>query len=264
MLHARRAMRLISRDDRPPNNYSTSNAPSARATAISLTPSARARSIASDVGAETETSAGAPKIAAFSTISKEQRLVVSMKPSAAPIPARRHAPIVLSSALCRPTSSRTTSRSPRLSHQAAACVARVEAKIGCASSSSDSARAIAAPSGVTPCTGVEAEDLVEALDAAQAATRAPRKIASPRHVTTQRIGRQRCRRHASVVLRPDLDPADFLRAADDAFGQAEAIDEILEIGGRRHHYGIGRIAIDDFDGPLDRDGDPPLRAGPSA
>src|ERR1700688_3279878 len=80
---------------------------SRRATAITRTPKRRARSSASEVGADTETSVPAPKIAALATISNEQRLVMTKNPLSGATPAREIAPIVLSSALCRPTSSRT-------------------------------------------------------------------------------------------------------------------------------------------------------------
>ena len=51
------------------------------------------------IGGFGDAPAGAPKIAVFSIISNEQRLVMSAKPSRAGSPARRQAPIVLSSAL---------------------------------------------------------------------------------------------------------------------------------------------------------------------
>ena len=61
---------------------------SARAIAISVTPLASARSMASEVGAESATSVDAPKIAALATISNEQRLVMTKKPSAGATPLR--------------------------------------------------------------------------------------------------------------------------------------------------------------------------------
>ena len=56
-------------------------APSARAIAASVMPKACARSMARLVGAEMATSVVAPKIAAFSTISNEARLVTTINPS---------------------------------------------------------------------------------------------------------------------------------------------------------------------------------------
>src|SRR5260370_30714782 len=94
------------------------SAPSARATAITLTPNWRARSSASDVGAESDTSVSAPNVAALATISKEQRLVMRKKPPSGAKPARARAPIALSSALCLPTSSRNKTIRPSRLHQA--------------------------------------------------------------------------------------------------------------------------------------------------
>src|SRR5258707_6750850 len=73
---------------------------SRRATAITRTPKRRARSNASEVGADTETSVPAPKIAALATISNEQRLVMTKNPSAGATPARASAPTGLSIAFC--------------------------------------------------------------------------------------------------------------------------------------------------------------------
>src|SRR3984885_10173903 len=98
---------------------------SRRATAITRTPKRRARSSASEVGADTETSVSAPKIAALATISNEHRLVMTKKPLSGARPARASAPIALSSALCRPTSSRTRTIAPSRRHHAAAWTARV-------------------------------------------------------------------------------------------------------------------------------------------
>src|SRR3984957_1646492 len=66
---------------------------SRRATAIRRTPKRRARSSASDVGADTETSVLAPKMGAFGTISNDQRLVMTTSPLPASAPARASAPI---------------------------------------------------------------------------------------------------------------------------------------------------------------------------
>ena len=60
---------------------------SERATAIRRMPKRWARSNASEVGAETETSVPAPKIATLATISNEQRLVMIKKPLSGATPA---------------------------------------------------------------------------------------------------------------------------------------------------------------------------------
>src|SRR3984957_14928454 len=62
------------------------------AIAISGPPLASPRSMASGVGAESATSVEAPKIAALATISNEQRLVMTKKPSAGAKPAMMKAP----------------------------------------------------------------------------------------------------------------------------------------------------------------------------
>ncbi len=77
------------------------------------------------VGAEMATSIATPAMAVFSTISYEQRLVTRMKALAGSSPSVRAAPISLSRAQCRPTSSRTSRILPDASAHAAACMARV-------------------------------------------------------------------------------------------------------------------------------------------
>mgnify|MGYP004722700507 CR=1 FL=1 len=85
---------------------------SRRAIATSVTSSASARAMASDVGAEMATSVRAPKVAAFSTISNEHRLVMTTKPEAGSTPRLTSPPLSLSRALWRPTSSRRSTISP--------------------------------------------------------------------------------------------------------------------------------------------------------
>ena len=78
------------------------------------------------VGAETVTSAPTPKVADFCTSSKLQRLVMMTKPVERSVPVSASTPISLSSALWRPTSSRTWTISPsRLAH-AAPCTVRLK------------------------------------------------------------------------------------------------------------------------------------------
>ena len=72
------------------------------------------------VGADIDTRCGTPAAAAFCTISNEQRLVSTTKVSAAGTPARAMAPINLSRALWRPTSSLTSRMFPAGSQAAAA------------------------------------------------------------------------------------------------------------------------------------------------
>ena len=77
------------------------------------------------VGAETATSTGTPIIAVFCTISTETRLVRRTAPPDRGIPSRTNAPASLSSALWRPTSSRTAPIPAEAHQKAAPCTARV-------------------------------------------------------------------------------------------------------------------------------------------
>ena len=94
---------------------------------------------------------------------------------------------------------------------------------------------------------------VEALDAAQpAAGRA-------RHVPPSIVqgGRARfAQPHPQLDASPgldDLQPVDLVGRRDDAFGEAEAEREILQILRRRHHHGVGAAVIGEGDGGLLRD-----------
>ena len=76
--------------------------------------------MASPVGPETAASSGAPSTVAFCTISKLARLVTTTNPVLGSVSRRSRAPTSLSSALCRPTSSLTTSIVPfNVAHPAA-------------------------------------------------------------------------------------------------------------------------------------------------
>ena len=72
-----------------------------------------------------------PATAAFWTSSKLARPLTSrIEPESGVRPARNSAPISLSSALCRPTSSRRPSRRPAGSNRAEACRPPVRSKVG--------------------------------------------------------------------------------------------------------------------------------------
>ena len=45
----------------------------------------------------------------------------------------------------------------------------------------------------------------------------------------------------------DLRELDLVRDRDDALGQAEADGEVLEVGGARHHHGVGAAVVDQRD-----------------
>jgi len=96
---------------------------------INVSPISLARSTASDDGADTAARAGTPAITAFCTSSNEARpLTISVVPLSGRRPASSAQPMTLSTALCRPTSSRTHNNSPPASNNAAACRPPVRSK----------------------------------------------------------------------------------------------------------------------------------------
>jgi hypothetical protein len=93
----------------------------------SVIPVSTASSTASDDGAETAASTGTPAIAAFCTSSNDARPeTISTWPAAGTRPCSSAQPSTLSTALCRPTSSRTTSGEPSAVNSPAACRPPVE------------------------------------------------------------------------------------------------------------------------------------------
>ncbi len=87
-----------------------------------MRPLSAARSTASEDGAETAASIGIPAITAFCTSSKDARpLTIRTVPRSGSSPERRACPTTLSTALCRPTSSRRHSSSPSAEKSPAAC-----------------------------------------------------------------------------------------------------------------------------------------------
>ena len=88
-----------------------------------------------------------PATTAFCTSSKLARPLTSSTPSDSGVrPARNWAPISLSRALCRPTSSRRHSRLPSASNRAAACRPPVRSKTACAARSASGSRWMTAAS----------------------------------------------------------------------------------------------------------------------
>ena len=80
---------------------------------ISVIRATSASSIASELGAPTDASTGMPARAALSTISAPVLpLTHSTPPPGGTLPCSNRAPITLSTALCRPTSSRSNSGAP--------------------------------------------------------------------------------------------------------------------------------------------------------
>ena len=121
--------------------------------ATTVNPAASAVSSASEVGAETATIIGARIAAAFCTISTETRLVSSTAPPAPFRPARASAPANLSSALWRPTSSRTATRPSPGVQKAAAWTARVRAFSACAAVSDAIAAGMSSGATLSPPDG---------------------------------------------------------------------------------------------------------------
>ena len=110
----------------------------------------------------------------LATISKEQRLVMTKKPLSGSAPARQQRPISLSSALWRPTSSRTPKTRRRGRTMRRACDGAGQRVERLARSRSASAARIAggATGRAGDCAGEPSRQLSEVLDAAQAAARA--------------------------------------------------------------------------------------------
>ncbi len=105
------------------------------------------------VGAEMAASTAIPARAVFCTISKLARLVTTTKPLSAGTPSCATAPISLSSALWRPTSSRTVRSTPSRSAQPAAWTAPV-ARCRCWRAAIAAIARCSAPGAncvVTPC-----------------------------------------------------------------------------------------------------------------
>ena len=99
----------------------------------SVMPASSAISTASDDGADTATRAGTPAITAFWVSSNEARPeTMSTVPAAGTFRVSRAWPRTLSTALCRPTSSRTASRVPSAVNRPAPCSPPVESNTFCA------------------------------------------------------------------------------------------------------------------------------------
>src|SRR6266542_2700797 len=111
----------------------TLNRPS-RTNPSSVTPNSRDSSMANDDGPPTEATVGMPAMIAFCTISKLARLLTARMASCSGVAlSRTNEPITLSTALWRPTSSRTRRRAPARSKIAAPCTEPVAWKAGWAS-----------------------------------------------------------------------------------------------------------------------------------
>ena len=173
--------------------------------------------------------------------SKLQRLVMMTKPVVRSVPASASAPMSLSSALWRPTSSRTSTMSPASVAQAAPCTVRLKRFMVCRLGSSAAALRMAAAAGRTVCgTGCgDAHDVGDVLDPAQPAAGAALERAA-RHA---RVGKRFLVDGdvdgVAVLDRHGEHAEDIGAVRNDAFGEREADAEIGEVGRRRHHHRVG-------------------------
>jgi hypothetical protein len=135
---------------------------------ISVMPCSSASSTASDDGADTAASTGMPAIAAFWTSSNDARPdTISTVPPSGTRPSNSAQPVALSTALCRPTSSRTTSSSPAAVKMPAACRPPVDSKTRCRSRSRSGK--VTSVSGATRHASPAGENRVFSLTASSAA-----------------------------------------------------------------------------------------------
>ncbi|OLT04209.1 hypothetical protein BJF90_24060 [Pseudonocardia sp. CNS-004] len=119
-----------------------------------MRPHSAASSTASEDGADTAASTGTPAITAFCASSNDARPDTTSTPPFAGIPRCMSAqPSTLSTALCRPTSSRTTIGSPAAVKSPAACSPPVLSKTRCRSRSTSGS---AATTSGSTCTGSSA------------------------------------------------------------------------------------------------------------
>jgi hypothetical protein len=205
-----------------------------------------------------------PAIAAFCTISTETRLVMTKAPPEAGTPSRASAPISLSSALCRPTSSRAWvmplpgCRSPR--HGPRGQV--VDRLMG--------AERVARPrhlGHVEPhacgTTGKLAHRLRQAVDPAKPAAHRPQhRAAAFAQRLRPRLGDPEPRLDPVRDLQR-LDALDLVRRRPRSPRSARSPREILDIRRARHHHGLRGAVHGDRDRRLlgQRAGDlPPLAA----
>ena len=221
---------------------------SRRATAITRTPNRRARSSASEVGAETDTSVPAPKIAALATISNEQRLVMTKNPLSGATPGARERadrlverivpPDVLADQDDCPVSS-----APRRGVDGAGQLIEGLSRLQFLRAARIAAGAI----GACGWSGGRGEGICEKSSMPQRPQPVRPLIARPR----ARCACSRSPESAILSFQPsstllDLDAANILDALGDLLGQRKAVGEIFEVLRRRHHDGEGRAADDDL------------------
>ena len=101
--------------------------------------------------------------------------------------------------------------------------------------------------------------LLQILDPAQAAARVADPVPDPREHAVVALGRELDAEQDAAFLRADLDADHVRRRIDQPLRQREAVSEILEIGGRRHHHRIAEPEQADRDRHL-RSNDSMLRS----
>ena len=92
-----------------------------------------------------------------------------------------------------------------------------------------------------------AQRLLQRFDAAQAAGGNGRAVAHPVQQPVDPVWRQGRARDPSRIGRMDVGVEQGIVARDQSFGKAEALDEIGDVGGRRHQHGIACAIIFDRD-----------------
>ena len=191
---------------------------------------------------------GAPSIAAFCTISTETRLVSSSTPSATATPLARQRAGQLVERIVPADILAHARRARAAVPEAAACTARVSLiEHLCAAAAPPSRRMISAGVEVAPPTDVRQRPhrLVEALDAAEPAAGRAGEATPARRRSRVRALRRKPHAQLDARARASTTSSSSIsrRSCDDAFGQAEAEGEVLEVGRRRHHHRMGRAVI---------------------
>ncbi len=197
----------------------------------------RASSTARLDGAPTAASTGMPATAAFCTSSKLARPLTSRMPSWRGVrPARNAAPMSLSRALCRPTSSRRSISPPPGSNRAAACRPPVRSKTPCAarrdcgsewmtSASTRGRPAIGAARGSNP------HGLQRRL-AADAAARG--RIEVTLEATQVHLDARLQLDAHHIATAPVLDRRHLFGVVDDPLGEQESDGQLVVVAGSAH------------------------------
>ena len=172
-------------------------------------------------------------------------------------PRRIRAPISLSSALWRPTSSRTASeRAVEIGPGRGVD----RAGLGVAAAGASSMRQQRRAGSPRRDTAGPRRAAARRPAAARPRSRSRRRRSrcGPPWRACARDGRASARapdRRAGACRPPPLgstaNRADLVGRRDDALGQAEAVGEVLEVGRGRHHHRVGHAAVDEVDRHLD-------------